>query len=1060
MSDDTVESWQHVDDYFGPWEHLHSGVPLTTLSTTEHVLRSISGESSRTVTRPQRSSSAVTNSHEGFEPPPNDDFILRGGRTSIRSGRGSRFSPTPSIRRGKIAALLREHASPPGVRVTAGGRLVPDGTSPLTSPRSGHFGKHDQYPHVPHLAPDSVPSNSALKFLDGMIVNIGGTEIAQIVNGQLIHVGYTNSPLNLQMPPTNPIVTPAAQGAPQTVPYYMHSMATPLGTHHATPPVQTANMPTARPENVNKLVETYHDKLAELKAQKQSLDREEVIQRDHITPSVRDRIVQKRKSLTLQIDEIRESLKQLEQTTGQPGASTVYRGAAQYRAPQPVHSTYTAVHSLPTSPAAMHPYYLPQNSPYSPEYSAFQPGAFYSSYPASPTDCMGDTTGATGVSSAAYGYAPFQQQGYTGNELQERAVNVGPDVVASNPNLRPKAPSQSVEATGINLDGSVVQPRRSHAIEIKCPQDSTATSRGGLNPTSPVYDPTQLDQQEQTLAEEKSDASTVISPHHHRFHTSKRLTQTDPGPEHRSSAEETLHSESSKEHERTGDSFRTSSTAKTTDFFPTEPGSHSSHNWAPSAVHGASESLTTWLPRVDQPVPGRSQLTPTRLSNKYLLDDGESPDEPSFKTAAQTSARSSLRERTSHASLVKVPGSFGESIDVSAKPPPLDLSYSTPNKNNPSTRATVGGSANTSFDSDSHCENLIDQKRSKSLGKSPPKRGSYWHGFTTCLDYGSLNELRYEFCRGYRDGLIRLGARAEWLSFRENHHIGSRSFPSTNELLTEGSRLAELSRCSSLPSIQPPRVPSNTAVSSPLRQSVENGDAFAGAATVFDNGGLISGNQQGQPGASSSVIVPKTSYSRVPPYEPTSPLAERNLRNASRQPSSASKAQRSSSRIFSDSTFDQQRYSRKGTTSIAPSSGQAWGRIGQQLDGSNEEDDRETWKQTAPVVQLDQRSPVQDTKVKEAASSSSSPIKRASSAVYKLTQISGMSRRGSVVGGDMANDIAATDGAPAPKTEKKDDPAKMSSPEKAKWKSKWRKRFESIRNDEQKEIDAYKRANP
>jgi hypothetical protein len=48
--------------------------------------------------------------------------------------REKKNSPTPSIKRGKAERLLKEHGSPPGLRVTAGGRIVPATFTPLASP--------------------------------------------------------------------------------------------------------------------------------------------------------------------------------------------------------------------------------------------------------------------------------------------------------------------------------------------------------------------------------------------------------------------------------------------------------------------------------------------------------------------------------------------------------------------------------------------------------------------------------------------------------------------------------------------------------------------------------------------------------------------------------------------------------------------------------------------------------------------------------------------------------------------------------------------------------------
>lgn len=100
----------------------------SSFTPTDHILRSANNSSSIR-SRRTRNSSVVTN------PWDKEELSIRGGGTRARSGKHSKYSPTPSIKRGKAERLLKEHGSPPGIRVTAGGRIVPDGLSPLTSPR-------------------------------------------------------------------------------------------------------------------------------------------------------------------------------------------------------------------------------------------------------------------------------------------------------------------------------------------------------------------------------------------------------------------------------------------------------------------------------------------------------------------------------------------------------------------------------------------------------------------------------------------------------------------------------------------------------------------------------------------------------------------------------------------------------------------------------------------------------------------------------------------------------------------------------------------------------------
>lgn len=49
-----------------------------------------------------------------------------------------RPSPTPSLKRKKVDAIIRAHGSPTHIRVTAGGRIVPSEQSPLCYPRYGY----------------------------------------------------------------------------------------------------------------------------------------------------------------------------------------------------------------------------------------------------------------------------------------------------------------------------------------------------------------------------------------------------------------------------------------------------------------------------------------------------------------------------------------------------------------------------------------------------------------------------------------------------------------------------------------------------------------------------------------------------------------------------------------------------------------------------------------------------------------------------------------------------------------------------------------------------------
>lgn len=162
-------------------------------SFAEHILVKTPG-STRHMPRGARNfPKTATMSGDGFEAPPNDDFYFH-GKPRNRQQKFSTDSPTASIRGRKARAFLEQHGSPPGHRVTAGGRVVPDGVTPMRSP--------ENYPFVPMLMPDSIP-NGAIDHLEGYLVNVGSSNICQIINGRFVHVGMADGPLRLLMPPSN-----------------------------------------------------------------------------------------------------------------------------------------------------------------------------------------------------------------------------------------------------------------------------------------------------------------------------------------------------------------------------------------------------------------------------------------------------------------------------------------------------------------------------------------------------------------------------------------------------------------------------------------------------------------------------------------------------------------------------------------------------------------------------------------------------------------------------------------------------------------------------------------
>ena len=1014
---------------------------------SDYVLRSASGGSARTVNRPHRSSSILTNPYaaEPLEQLNEDEYVRRAANSLRRPGKTSRYSPSPSVRRGKVAALLREHASPPGVRVTAGGRLVPVGNSPMASPGFDSFAKYENYPTVPHLAPGSVPSQQALTMLEGMIVNAGDGRICQIVNGEWVHVGYTNTRLNLQVPATNPFIP--------------SDFITPLLTHEPFPLTHPATgysgfsekVATASdtPGNVSdkKSVQEYESKIAELQAERTKLNRDEVINRQRITPVLRDQIVERRVDLTNQISQLRDKIKSLNGTSTTPQSGQQQPHQYQLQGPpsthQPMHVSQNAPVHGPATAFMQHGGYEYRMEP-SPM-PVYPVVPFHAAH--SPQFALPDFSGQWGVaanhSQGQLPYYPPQHESYPGLELSERSGNAGV-TVGNNMGMKytTKASSRGTESAGMNLDGSVVQPRRSHAVEIKKPEKTLSAEGSKLNPTSPSYQPNSG-----SLSNDGGDdPKTAASPGSKNetelqkiARTNKRISKTDPGPakftdENESNDDENVSQKVWQASFQASSGGDTSDTANTADFFPIDPQSHSGRHYTYNAEQTSTGNLSNWLKKENESHFAGLHVTPQRSTNKFRFNDNsDSPNEP-FQPALNVSGRSSIK-------------SLRHCTDVSAKPPPLNLSMSNWNLGTHKVGDIgPGGSTATSFDSNTHCEAILAQKSSTGPSKSNSKTGPYWDGFRQ----GIKRELcafreEEEYRRGYRDGLLRS-------KDSETSPLSSRQSFATKPV--HDADICEERRQSSFSSVKGLRAPSNT----PLRQSVENEQAPQGQpGTVSFDRGLFSSSNKTATSVHPAQAGTTTQQSlvRIRSFDQTSPLADRSSRSVVCPPYSASKAQASVARLLSGSGYEQQRYTHKVPTSVASSVAQARAYIPPQYDGSADDKEQDLKETSENLIPKSPKSPTN--KGKERSSAPSSPIKRASSAVQKLTQLGGISKR---VGSYAAMDDANEGQVGEVKPKKEDDPAKMSSPEKAKWRSKWRKRFEDLKANEQKEIDEYKRTHP
>ncbi|KAF1989279.1 hypothetical protein K402DRAFT_401949 [Aulographum hederae CBS 113979] len=137
-------------------------------------------------------------------------------------------SPSPSIKRGKAERLLKEHGSPPGVRVTAGGRIVPSELSQLPYPRFAN-GMMNMNRAMGFMGGRGYPQNNLNTPVDlskllpnGFIGYNALGQACQVVDGTALILQIdptTGAPRPLIMPPNMPPAHPLlASSLPQSQP--------------------------------------------------------------------------------------------------------------------------------------------------------------------------------------------------------------------------------------------------------------------------------------------------------------------------------------------------------------------------------------------------------------------------------------------------------------------------------------------------------------------------------------------------------------------------------------------------------------------------------------------------------------------------------------------------------------------------------------------------------------------------------------------------------------------------------------------------------------------------
>ncbi|KAF3000299.1 meiotic recombination [Curvularia kusanoi] len=336
--------------------------------------------------------------------------------TTGSQGTLKRPSPSPSVKRGKAEQLLKEHGSPPGLRVTAGGRIVPGDLPPLgTRPSFNIYN-----PQTLRIAAGNIMAAQSQASSDA-------TARIEIVGGQpIVVLGDRMFAL--------PVVSNDSAMSAQTsvVNEPLPKQSTEVGaisTQGALPGLAlTHSHPSQTPFEGMDLA-TLKNQQAVKKQELRTVEQTEVLQSGHQSETWRANMIEKKKSLIVELDTLRKQIATIESD------------------PAVVHQTPSAT---PVDTVSALP-------PYMPSYQQPLPQPVYGYPPANP-------------------YAPVMMY----------PAPMGTFGTFPGPNPSPLNPLPLVHPA--HSPGST--NRRSRAIEIKPPQEEPKKQvSSALDPKSPTYEP-------------------------------------------------------------------------------------------------------------------------------------------------------------------------------------------------------------------------------------------------------------------------------------------------------------------------------------------------------------------------------------------------------------------------------------------------------------------------------------------------------------------------------------------------------------------------------------------
>ncbi|RMZ24449.1 hypothetical protein D0859_11498 [Hortaea werneckii] len=519
----------------------------------------------------------------------------------------ARQSPTQSMRARKIESLVKAHGSPPHVRVTAGGRIVPSEQSPLCHPRYGYSAIKTNGGLV-KFAPNHPTGKTqwTQATQNGFVAQDMDGRLCQIVNGTIMPLNEVNGAMQLFMPAPNLSVTQRgpSQGSVPTA-----------SQTAGNPPQRQSSLVSAPEPSVTAQINALELEYSKLEHELKDIDKTEVLHGKTMGKAAKDALVGKRRELVMTTDNIRKALKGLKQQKPAEAPTSP-------RASQPKQSTSPPKSRLPPFlQQRQNPQMALAQASSGAVYGMPQPGAFVPTYAFQPSPSPESTfagqpwampppnmfvppppfDGSLSFASLPYQVeAPRAMNSTFAQTSQPQAVAAGTTALQPTQPATSQGLPQNDGARSFADLQKVASPHKSHAVPIKAPDGKIVKSC--LNPMSPAYKPGKAFAARQSDGDKMPPSQSVntptqLSPPNQQSSTSNQLRVVNKTDDSASPRKKSAHLHSS-----------SISSFETADFFPRNTREYSirkhdyplandsseKENMDPQG-HGSSQSDTTEL---------------------------------------------------------------------------------------------------------------------------------------------------------------------------------------------------------------------------------------------------------------------------------------------------------------------------------------------------------------------------------------------------------------------------------------------------------------------------------